>query len=332
MVSDAPSDSPYFMDFTLTMPYSKVQFEAQHVKYTAAVASAASAPVSNVEIVSVTEKPHFIGRSVVAGQFDVDVETKVRAKDSEDLASVTSALGSGDAFKSKINSALEAQGLEEATNAAAQGRQHARRLSTHSERRGANALLKDFENDRVQLDSPATSALQGSGSAHAAHASHVAHKNANNRAQMLLQLFARAKRVWRREGINGRPSEKIEKAFGHTGMDKVKEEEVPLKSALNLEGKNSEELDKKTEANLVAIVDFVARNYVVCTSVQIHTYIRMHSESRCMHACMHTYIRHAYTSSMYAYVHSSLCMHTHIRQYNVCIRTHRACTITMCAS
>ena len=118
MVSDAPSDSPYFMDLTLTMPYSKVQFEAQHVKYTAAVASAASAPVSNVEIVSVTEKPNG------GGQLEVDVETKVRAKDSEDLASVTSALGSGDAFKSKINSALEAQGLEEATNAAAQGQQH----------------------------------------------------------------------------------------------------------------------------------------------------------------------------------------------------------------
>ena len=75
MVSDAPSDSPYFMDLTLTMPYSKAQFEAQHVKYTAAVASAASAPVSNVEIVSVTEKPNG------GGQLEVDVETKVRAKD-----------------------------------------------------------------------------------------------------------------------------------------------------------------------------------------------------------------------------------------------------------
>ena len=41
MVSDAPSDSPYFMDFTLAMPYSKAQLEAQHVKYTAAAASAA---------------------------------------------------------------------------------------------------------------------------------------------------------------------------------------------------------------------------------------------------------------------------------------------------
>ena len=65
MVSAATSDSPYFMTFTLTMPYNKVEFEAQQVKYTAAVASAAGTPVANIDILSVTEKPHRVGSSCV---------------------------------------------------------------------------------------------------------------------------------------------------------------------------------------------------------------------------------------------------------------------------
>jgi len=65
IVSAAPSDSPYFMIFTLTMPYNKVEFEAQQVKYTAAVASAAGTPVANVDILSVTEKPRRVGSSCV---------------------------------------------------------------------------------------------------------------------------------------------------------------------------------------------------------------------------------------------------------------------------
>jgi hypothetical protein len=55
---------------TVTMPYAKSDFnEALQEKYKLAIASAAGAPVDNVDIVSITEKRRRAG--------SVDVETKV---------------------------------------------------------------------------------------------------------------------------------------------------------------------------------------------------------------------------------------------------------------
>jgi len=61
---------PHVCRRTVTMPYKKSDFnEALQDKYKAAIASAAGAPVDNVDIISITEKRRRAG--------SVDVETKV---------------------------------------------------------------------------------------------------------------------------------------------------------------------------------------------------------------------------------------------------------------
>jgi len=108
----APADSKFFVTMTVTMPYKKSDFnEALQDKYKAAIASAAGAPVDNVDIVSITEKRRRAG--------SVDVETKIRATDESGMTALSDALGSGDALKTKINSALKAQGLPESTGVTA---------------------------------------------------------------------------------------------------------------------------------------------------------------------------------------------------------------------
>ena len=93
---------------------------------------------------------------------------------------------------------------------------------SHMSSKGIDKLLKDNEKgevDGIALDSHAMAALGGGDSAHAAHVSHAERKSAaagGSRAQRLLdegkqdldgrqwkaavKLFARAKRIWRREG------------------------------------------------------------------------------------------------------------------------------------
>jgi len=108
----APADSKFFVTMTVTMPFSKSDFvEDKQDKYKAAIASAAGAPVDNVDIVSITEKRRRAG--------SVDVETKIRAKDESGMTALSEALGSGDALKTKINSALDAQGLPASTGVTA---------------------------------------------------------------------------------------------------------------------------------------------------------------------------------------------------------------------
>ena len=65
-------DSKFFVKMTVTMPYTKSEFnEDKQDKYIKAVARAAGTNHENVEIVSITEKQRRAG--------SIDVETKVRA-------------------------------------------------------------------------------------------------------------------------------------------------------------------------------------------------------------------------------------------------------------
>ena len=102
----APSDSEHFVLMTVMMPYSKSDFNLEKQnQFKAAVANAAGTYSGNLQIVSITEKSRRAGSSV-------DVETKIRAKDEAGMDAVMTTLGSGDALKSKIDGALQEQGLE----------------------------------------------------------------------------------------------------------------------------------------------------------------------------------------------------------------------------
>ena len=52
----APVDNSFFVEFKVTLPYTKSSFgETEQTKYISAVATAANTSPSNVEIVSITE-------------------------------------------------------------------------------------------------------------------------------------------------------------------------------------------------------------------------------------------------------------------------------------
>ena len=136
----APEDTPHFVTLTVTMPYTKAQFDQdKQDKYKAAVASAANTDPANVEILSITEGRRREG--------SVQVETKVRrrvvearcqpeegaarfaerkltrpaptcppvppctmqirATDAEGATQLTETLGTGEALLTKINTKLE---------------------------------------------------------------------------------------------------------------------------------------------------------------------------------------------------------------------------------
>ena len=112
-VAKAPADTKFFVTLTVTLPYTKADFDdkAKKDKFRAAVAAAAGTIAENVKILSITEKRRRAG--------SVDVETKIRASDQEGMDVVATALGSGDDLKTKINAELTKQGLEEATGVTA---------------------------------------------------------------------------------------------------------------------------------------------------------------------------------------------------------------------
>ena len=67
----APADTKHFVTLTVTMPYTKAEFDQdKQDKYKAAVASAAGTDPANVEILGVTEVRRRAG--------SIQVETKVR--------------------------------------------------------------------------------------------------------------------------------------------------------------------------------------------------------------------------------------------------------------
>ena len=66
----APANTKYVVTLTVTLPYTKVDFDkSKQDKYMAAIAAAAGTNAANVEILAITEKRRRAG--------SVDVETKV---------------------------------------------------------------------------------------------------------------------------------------------------------------------------------------------------------------------------------------------------------------
>ena len=103
----APKDSKFFVSFSVTLPYTKTEFDTdKQTLYKKAVAKAAGTILDNVDIV-VTDARRRAG--------SVTVETKVRATDAAGQAALTTTLGTGDAFKNKLTAELKALGLKEAS-------------------------------------------------------------------------------------------------------------------------------------------------------------------------------------------------------------------------
>jgi len=114
-VPPTPARTPaaiHFVTMTVTMPYSKAEFDtAKQDKYKEALANTAGTTAANVEILSITEGRRRAG--------SVKVETKIRASDSTGEEKLISTLGTGDNLKTKLNSELKKQGLNEATGVTA---------------------------------------------------------------------------------------------------------------------------------------------------------------------------------------------------------------------
>ena len=112
-LAKAPIDTKHFVEVDVTMPYTVEQFNTAAVKtsFKKAVAAAAGTVPDNVVIVSV----------VLARRRNssVVVKTKILAKDAASVTTLKSTLGSGDALKTKLNTALKNEGLKESTGVTA---------------------------------------------------------------------------------------------------------------------------------------------------------------------------------------------------------------------
>ena len=105
VAAPAPTDTPFVVSITVTLPYTEADFnEAKRNGYRTAVASAAGVNVVDVIIVSIKA-----ARRRTAGS--IKVETEIRAADAAASDKISSTLGSGDAMKTKLTKALQAQGL-----------------------------------------------------------------------------------------------------------------------------------------------------------------------------------------------------------------------------
>ena len=103
----ADKNTKHFVVITVTMPYSRAEFDqAKQKKYKEAVAKAAGTVAANIEL-KITDARRRAS--------SIKVETKIRASSADGVKSLKSALGSGDALKNKINKELEAQGLAKST-------------------------------------------------------------------------------------------------------------------------------------------------------------------------------------------------------------------------
>ena len=114
MTATVSKASEFFLTLSVTLPYTKDQFDkSKQDKYKTAVANAAGTVAANVEIVKITDARRRAGK--------VDVETKVLAADQEGLdflkSTLTSCHDDGTA-KCKIDKALVNEGLEKSTSAA----------------------------------------------------------------------------------------------------------------------------------------------------------------------------------------------------------------------
>jgi hypothetical protein len=96
----------YYVELTITFPYTKADFDTdKQTKYKNAVAMASGTVPDNVEIVSITE-----------AHGSVKVETIVRVSDKKGFTALNEELGTGDARKDKLSTAIKAMGLAEATS------------------------------------------------------------------------------------------------------------------------------------------------------------------------------------------------------------------------
>jgi hypothetical protein len=103
-----PLETQFFITMSVTMPYSKANFNSvEQVKFKNAMAFASGTSTINVEILSIVEGRRRAG--------NVIVDTKIRAADMAGMAGITESLGSGDVLQTKINAELKKQGLKEAT-------------------------------------------------------------------------------------------------------------------------------------------------------------------------------------------------------------------------
>ena len=112
-LAKAPADTKHFVEVAVTMPYTEDEFKAPAVQasFKKAVASAAGTVPDNVVIVSV--------KSARRRSSSVVVQTKILAKDAAAVATIKTTLGSGDALKTKLNTALKKEGLKESTGVTA---------------------------------------------------------------------------------------------------------------------------------------------------------------------------------------------------------------------
>ena len=100
-VTVAPADIKFFVVTTVTLPYTKAEFDqAKQDKYKAAMAATAGTSAANVDL-ETTEKHR-----------RVNVKTKIRASDAAGADKLTSTLGTGDNLKTKLNAELAKQSLK----------------------------------------------------------------------------------------------------------------------------------------------------------------------------------------------------------------------------
>ena len=112
-LAKAPTDTKHFVEVAVTMPYTVDEFKTAAVKtpFKKAVATAAGTVPENVVIVSV--------KSARRRSSSVVVQTKILAKDAAAVDTMKTTLGSGDALKTKLNTALKKEGLKESTGVTA---------------------------------------------------------------------------------------------------------------------------------------------------------------------------------------------------------------------
>lgn len=107
-----PKDTKYAVMIEVTMPYSKAEFDAdKQTKYKKAVAKVALTREENIDITIIEARRR-------AGS--IKVETKILAGSSKRLNEIKKTIGSDTtALLAKINVALKAEGLNEATGVSA---------------------------------------------------------------------------------------------------------------------------------------------------------------------------------------------------------------------
>ena len=103
-IQDLPPESDFCVTFSIMMKYTKEEFDTdQQIKFKTAIAESACTDPVNIDILSVAESRRRAN--------NLKVETKIRVADATSISDVTKTLGTGNQLKTKIDKALEDQGL-----------------------------------------------------------------------------------------------------------------------------------------------------------------------------------------------------------------------------